>query len=249
MTGNQRELWESCKATSWKTRPFTFHTKRELISLGYVDALNLYLTSRVYVQQYNDMLVLTRLSCLQRVSTYSSLTEAQVAGNGTRKLCTPQAIPVQTELGTVKQLLLPSRGEKCSFSLRSNQSVKQLISSIREEDPEVATVVITDSDGRRLEWRTVLTRRISHLAKLGELKNEFQIRVDNTIYEVKLTTDERGANVLTNNEVLDMCTKAYYRKIRQKLSNDKRHHMPFKYVLTPMKVTSVSIWTGALNMA
>lgn len=58
--------------------------------------------------------------------------------------------PVQIKLGSVKQLILPLKsGEKCSFSLSPGQSVRQLISSIREEDPEASSVVITDMKGHR----------------------------------------------------------------------------------------------------
>jgi hypothetical protein len=74
-----------------------------------------------------------------------------------------------------------------------------------------------------------LIPRISHLAKLGELKNNFQIRVDDDrVYEVKVQGDAEELNVLTNSEVHDLCTKAYYRKIRQRIADDKRHHMPYK---------------------
>eukprot|EP01127_Copromyxa_protea_P002977 TRINITY_DN12881_c0_g1_i1.p1 TRINITY_DN12881_c0_g1~~TRINITY_DN12881_c0_g1_i1.p1 ORF type:complete len:372 (-),score=62.50 TRINITY_DN12881_c0_g1_i1:25-1140(-) len=131
--------------------------------------------------------------------------------------------PVKVSLGSVKQIVLPLKsGEERAFSLRPNQSVRQLISSIREEDPSISSVVVTDSNGNR----------VSHLAKIGELNHNFQIRVDSETFEVNVQNEIlEEMNVLTNSEVNDLCTKAYYRKIRQRLSEDKRHHMPYNEYL------------------
>jgi len=74
--------------------------------------------------------------------------------------------------------------------------------------------------------------RVSQLARIAELKETFRLHIDQKEYDVSVTGTCPELDVLQANEVYDLCTKAYYQKIRARLASQKRHFIPYNEYLS-----------------
>ena len=66
------------------------------------------------------------------------------------------------------------------------------------------------------------------------MKNGFEMKVDNKKFQVEPASSlEVPASTLAVVDVQDLCAKAYFVKIRQRIAADKRAHVTYAYVLLP----------------
>jgi hypothetical protein len=112
------------------------------------------------------------------------------------------------------QLIVPlTTKQRCSFPLRNNQNIRQLIQDIRVEDPTRESVMFTDLNGNRLSHSTT----IQHL-----LKHPFVLKLDTETFQVA-PPQEEYKQAIGNLEVEELTNKVYFQKIKERILSQKRH--------------------------
>lgn len=136
------------------------------------------------------------------------------------------------------QLVVPlTSKQQCSFPLRTNQNIRQLIQEIRVEDPTRETVTITDLNGNRYAHPTLfesfsLTPRMSHSTSLQHLlKHPFCVKLDGETFQITPPAED-FKRALGNVEVEELTQQVYYQKIKQRLLSQKRSFILYSYALS-----------------
>jgi hypothetical protein len=182
------------------------------------------------------------LNCKQKTGSYQSLVthslycksqrqrqrqrffeSHQIRFFTTQNLAEIPKIQTYIEHSTYKMtLFLPYANELCTFPLKLNETVRDLINDIRDEEPRIKQIVLHYMDGLRVSHSTTIEVL---------LKFEFVFTIDDIKYHVlppqekvmKGTTE----NVLCVADLQNLMHKAYYHKIMRRLQSDPRHHIPY----------------------
>jgi hypothetical protein len=176
-----------------------------------------------------------------------------IQGNGfsykiTQRMSTTQAASVR-RVGAGMQLVVPlTTKQQCSFPLRSNQNIRQLIQEIRVEDPAREFVTITDLNGNRYGLIALiificfafnmvfvlvllLKFRMSHSTSLQHLlKHPFCVKLDGESYQITPPAED-FKKALGNVEVEELTQQVYYQKIKERLVSvsEKRSFILYSY--------------------